>query len=245
MHPAEGQRFLRHAFPWCTALWQLLRPVNTPVTDVIMALLRYRTTRSFCWTKTSLSPRCPVDPDTTPAGSDVTFVWAGVQLTFYVPGGGGGRGGVEGGTEGHVLLGEQRRGCYNETRTVYNQHPKHATPGHPVSKRPPNRLDVWTQRTTLFNALSSCWCLWTFAIYVLPGISMCIFNLISEIQEGWWLKHPCTRECCQHFAASGIKISAAAIEHRFGEHGSFNEVNYCCWSTKTLISTSAIAVYCS
>lgn len=91
MHPAEGQRFLRHAFPWCTALWQLLRPVNTPVTDVIMALLRYRTTRSFCWTKTSLSPRCPVDPDTTPAGSDVTFVWAGVQLTFYVPGGGGGR----------------------------------------------------------------------------------------------------------------------------------------------------------
>lgn len=86
----EGQQFRGRAFPWCTAPRQLRRPVNTPVTDVIMALLRYRTTRSFCWTKTSLSPRWPADPDTTPAGSDVTFIWADVQLTFDVPGGGAG-----------------------------------------------------------------------------------------------------------------------------------------------------------
>lgn len=89
----EGQRFLGCAFPWCTAPRQLRRPVNTPVTDVIMALLRYRTTRSFCWTKTGLSPRWRADPDTTPAGSDVTFIWADVQLTFEVPWGGGLAGG--------------------------------------------------------------------------------------------------------------------------------------------------------
>lgn len=53
---AEGQRFLRHAFPGCIAFWQLWGPVNTPITNVIMTLLRYWTTRSFCWTKTGLSP---------------------------------------------------------------------------------------------------------------------------------------------------------------------------------------------
>lgn len=80
----QGQRLLGRGIPWCTAPRQLRRPVNTPATDVIMALLRYRTTRSFCWTKTSLSHRWPADPDTTPAGPDLWFIWADVQLTFNV-----------------------------------------------------------------------------------------------------------------------------------------------------------------
>lgn len=135
----EGQRFFGGAFPWCIAPRQLRRPVNTPVTDVIMALLRYRTTRSFCWTKTSLSPHWPADPDTTPAGSDVTFIWDAVQLTFDVPG--GGEGGVEVGKRvAQRAMFHLANGRHNDTHTGFKQKTPNmawwATPGangHPMA----------------------------------------------------------------------------------------------------------------
>lgn len=142
-----------------------------------MALLRYRTTRSFSWTKTGLSPRWPADPDTTPAGSDVRFIWAAVQLTFDVPW--GGRGWQEGGTESHVPLGEQwRQGGYNETHTGLNQTARiwrGGPPPEPKATQWPWRVDTERHavkcsfQLLVFMNISMC----------VPGISTCICNSTS------------------------------------------------------------------
>lgn len=230
----HGQRFLGRAFPWCTALRQLRPPVNTPVTDVIMALLRYRTTRSFCWTKTSLSPRWPADPDTTPAGSDVAFVWADVQLTFVVPWGGVGRGleGCKGGTESHVPLGEHWRGGgwrdrHNETHTGSHQAPRIWRGGPPLEQK----ATQWPWRVDTEAHAVKC----SFQLLVFMNISRSVQGILTSICN---LKSMPVRQLMGKTSASlkrlptfwlhlVFKSYAAAAELWLGQHERFNEVN--CW----------------
>ena len=111
---AEGQRFLRHAFPGCIAFWQLWGPVNTPITDVIMTLLRYWTTRSFCWTKTGLSP--PPSRFWHNPSWNRRYVYPGRRPAHLLcPGRWGARGAM-------FHLANRGGGVTIDTHTVHNQH---------------------------------------------------------------------------------------------------------------------------
>lgn len=142
----EGLRFFRHAFPGCIAFWQLWGPVNTPIANVIMTLLRYWTTRSSCWTKTGLS-KPPGRSWHNPSWSR-RYVYLGrCPAHLLCPGRLGARGAV-------FPLANRGGGCYNWCSYCIQSSLIPCHGGPPPEQRPPNGLDFWIQRFGLLYVFS-------------------------------------------------------------------------------------------
>lgn len=130
----EGQRFLRHAFPGCIAFWQLWRPVNTLIANVITTLLRYWTTRSSCWTKTGLSPP-PRRSWHNPSWISRCVYLGSCPAHLLCPRRWGARGAM-------FPFGEQGRGCYNCYSHCIQSTLIACQDGPPPEQRPPSGLNL-------------------------------------------------------------------------------------------------------